>query len=275
MINKTSLKDVFNSNLGDNDLSKLLSSTDINELTSMHHIDDIDINLITPNPYQPRKTFDTEKLQELAQSIIEYGLITPILVNKTNTGYFLIAGERRWRASKIANIPTIKAVVCNLSEKAIEELALLENIQREDLNTIEEAKAYMSLMNKYNYTQDTLAKRIGKSREYVANLLRLLKLPEKIQEEIIEDNISAGHARALLSLKEKNKMVEMVDIIKKEKLNVRDTEKLVKNKESYQKSELEEILDCKVVLTKNKITFAFHNNDDLLNFINNIKKTSS
>ena len=151
---------------------------------------------IKVNPYQPRKHFDDDKLQELADSIKLHGVFTPILVKKAVQGYELITGERRWRATKLAGKTTIPAIVMDFNDQQMMEIALLENIQREDLNAIEEALGYEKLIKKIGYTQEELAKRIGKSREHVANLLRLLKLPESVQNYVVTKQLSMGHVRA-------------------------------------------------------------------------------
>lgn len=260
-LEKKDLSDIFTSNLDDKNLKEILSKADVNELASIHKIVEINIDDIIPNPYQPRKTFDENSLKELAESIAVHGLITPILVKRTNNGYHIIAGERRWRATKLNNSKTIKAVICNLSDKAVEEIALLENIQRENLNILEEADAYSKLIEKYNYTQKQLAQRIGKSREHVANTMRLLKLPEQIKEKMVEGQLSAGHARAIMSLEDEYKMNQAADNIISNMLNVRDTENLVKKIKDRKKDgildekarELENILHLKISVSKNKL----------------------
>jgi len=281
-LEKKELSDIFTSNIDDNNLKKILSRTDVNELTSIHKIVEINVDDIVPNPYQPRKTFDEGSLKELADSISTHGLITPILVKRAdNSGYHIIAGERRWRAVRLNNSKTIKAVICNLSDKAVEEIALLENIQRENLNILEEAIAYSRLIEKYNYTQKELAQRIGKSREHVANTMRLLKLPDKIKEKIVDGKLSAGHARAIISIEDEDKMYAAADDIVSKKLNVRDTENLVKKiKENKQDGildekarEMEEMLHLKVSVSKNKL--IIHGDEkQLLQFIENIKNWS-
>lgn len=183
---------------------------------------------IKPNPYQPRKVFDDDKISELAESIKLHGVFTPIIVKKAIQGYELITGERRLRASKIAKKETIPAIIVEFDDQQMMEIALLENIQREDLNAIEEANAYEKLIKKLDYTQEELANRIGKSREHVANMLRLLRLPKNIQEYVITKDLSMGHVRALLSLPNKEIMVEVAKKAIKEKLSVRAIEQLVK-----------------------------------------------
>ena len=156
----------------------------------------IPVNEIRPNPYQPRKVFDDEALKELSSSIKQHGVFTPILVKKSIQGYDLIAGERRLRASKLAGLEDIPAIIVDFDDQEMMEIALLENIQREDLNVIEEAKAYEKLIQRLGYTQEQLAHRVGKSREHITNLLRLLKLPEDVQEYGVNKQVSMGHVRA-------------------------------------------------------------------------------
>lgn len=191
---------------------------------------DILVSEIKPNPYQPRKQFDETKLSELAESIATHGVFTPILVKPANKGYELIAGERRLRASKIAEIETIPAIIIDFDDQQMMEISLLENVQRENLNVIEEANGYQRLIKNLNYTQDKLAKRIGKSREHVANMLRLLKLPKKVQDMVTNNLLSMGHVRALLAIKDDKKIEEIAYLAIKDRLSVRAVEQLVKKK---------------------------------------------
>lgn len=167
------------------------------------------LSQIRPNPYQPRKVFDQTALEELAASIAEHGVFTPVLVKKSISGYELIAGERRLRASRLANQETIPAIIVDFDDQQMMEISLLENIQRENLNVIEEAKAYDQLIKSLHYTQEQLAARVGKSREHIANLLRLLKLPDEVSQMVVDKKLSMGHVRALLPLKEKSKMTRL------------------------------------------------------------------
>ncbi|MEG0519594.1 MAG: ParB/RepB/Spo0J family partition protein [Erysipelotrichaceae bacterium] len=189
---------------------------------------ELSVDEIKPNPYQPRKDFDDDRINELSDSIKLHGVFTPILVKRSVIGYELITGERRLRASKLAGKETIPAIVMDFDDQQMMEIALLENIQREDLNAIEEANAYEKLIKKLDYTQEELATRIGKSREHVANMLRLLKLPESIQKYVIHKDLSMGHVRALLSLSSDEEMIEIAKKAIKEKLSVRNVEQLVK-----------------------------------------------
>lgn len=189
---------------------------------------EININLIEPNPNQPRKKFDDDALQELADSIKEHGLIEPIVVQKTGERYVIVAGERRWRACRMAKLKKVPVVVREFNDKERFEIAIIENIQRQDLNAIEEAMAYQMLIDEYSLKQDEVAERVSKSRVAVTNSLRLLKLDKRVQELVVNDLISGGHARAILSIDDNNLQYEVATKIIDEKLSVRETEKLVK-----------------------------------------------
>ncbi len=189
----------------------------------------IPVEEIRANPYQPRKEFDQKALNELADSIKAHGIFTPLLVRKSSVlGYELITGERRLRAAKIAGLDTVPAISVDFTDEEMMEISILENVQREDLNPIEEATAYDSLIRNLGYTQEKLAERVGKSREYCANLMRLLKLPSSVQTMVIEKKLSNGHARALLSLKTEDEIEDAADEVIRKKLSVRETEKYVK-----------------------------------------------
>ncbi|WP_409272867.1 ParB/RepB/Spo0J family partition protein [Neobacillus sp. SCS-31] len=197
------------------------------DLESEESVQDIRIKDLRPNPYQPRKHFEPEAIEELKESIQEHGILQPLVVRKSIKGYEIVVGERRYRAAKLAGLETVPAVVRDLSEQQMMELAVLENLQREDLSPIEEAAAYQTLMEKLNLTQEEVAKRLGKSRPHVANHIRLLSLPKQIQELISKGTISMGHGRALLGLRQKAKLSLLVDKTVKESLNVRQLEKLI------------------------------------------------
>jgi ParB family chromosome partitioning protein len=185
---------------------------------------------IEPNPQQPRKIFDSEKLRDLSESIKVNGLLQPLLVSKPaeSEKYILIAGERRWRASKMAGLSTVPVVVKEVASDDMLRLALIENIQRHDLNIIEEAEAYASLINDYGLTQEECAKRVGKDRTTVTNALRILTLPKEILDDLLEDRLSMGHSRCLLALPDKKTILKARDIIIKKNLSVRQAEQLVK-----------------------------------------------
>ncbi len=188
---------------------------------------------IRPNPYQPRKVFDEAALQELASSIREHGIFQPVILKKSIQGYEIVAGERRCRAAKLAGLEDVPAIIVDFSDQQMMEIALLENIQREDLNAIEEAQAYATMMDKLQLTQAELAKRIGKSRTHITNTLRLLNLPEKIQQYVLSGELTMGHARPLITL-DKEKALQVAQRVITEKLSVRDVENIVKGLELQQ-----------------------------------------
>lgn len=189
---------------------------------------DLNIQDVSPNEDQPRKHFDKEKLRELADSIAKNGIIQPIIVTRSGNSYQIVAGERRWRAARLANIKTIPAIVKELSDVEILQQALIENLQRQDLNPIETSEALSRLMSDHNMTQEKLSEAVGMSRSAVANTLRLQNLPTKVKKYVISEELSQGHARALLALPEKKKQEEIADLIVKKGLSVRDCERLVK-----------------------------------------------
>lgn len=188
----------------------------------------VDIKKVEPNRKQPRKNFDEDALQELAESIKQFGILQPLLVEDKKSYYEIIAGERRWRAAKIAGIKEVPVIVKKLTELERVEIALIENIQREDLNPIEEAVAYKRLLNEFSLKQDEIAEKVSKSRTAVTNAMRLLKLGDKVQQMLIDDMLSTGHARALLAIEDHEEQFHVAQQIFDEKLSVRETEKLVK-----------------------------------------------
>ena len=187
------------------------------------------ITQIEPNREQPRKNFDEDALQELADSIKQFGLLQPILVQDRKTYYEIIAGERRWRAAKLAGLKEVPVIIRDYTAQEIVEISLIENIQREDLNPIEEAQAYKRLLTEFNLKQDEVAERVSKSRTAVTNSMRLLKLCDEVQQMIIDDMLSTGHARALISIEDPEEQYTIAQKVFDEKLSVRDVEKLVKN----------------------------------------------
>ena len=237
----------------------------------------IPVDEIRPNPYQPRKVFNDEALKELSSSIKQHGVFTPILVKKSIQGYDLIAGERRLRASKLAGLKDIPAIIVDFDDQVMLEIALLENIQREDLNVIEEAKAYEKLIQRLGYTQEQLAHRVGKSREHITNLLRLLKLPEDVQEYVVSKQLSMGHVRALLGLKTEANMRKVAKQAIDQGLSVRKVEQIVKdtnNKKTIEKpkediyvkaakEKLQEFFQTSVSISKNAISIHYENKEDL------------
>ena len=187
-------------------------------------IHDIELDRIVPNEYQPRKFFDDQKLKELAASIKEQGVIQPIIVHRAGSGYELIAGERRWRASRLAGLKTIPALVKEATKRELLEMALIENIQREDLNPLEAAEAYKRLQDEFHLTQEELAKRVGKERSTVTNFLRILSLSKEIKHDLAAGNLSMGHAKALLSLERVRDQAQAAALIVKKGLSVREAE---------------------------------------------------
>ncbi len=188
----------------------------------------VSISKVEPNKEQPRKNFDEDALLELSESIRQFGVLQPLLVQDKKDYYEIIAGERRWRAAKLAGLKQVPIIVKDLTEQEVVEIALIENIQRENLNPIEEAVAYKRLLNEFNMKQDEIAERVSKSRTAVTNSMRLLKLNEKVQQMVIDDMISTGHARALLAISDEEKQYNLAQKIFDEKLSVREVEKMVK-----------------------------------------------
>ena len=196
----------------------------------------MDINKVEPNREQPRKNFDEDALLELSESIKQFGVIQPLIVQDRKTYYEIIAGERRWRAAKMAGLKEVPVIIKNYSEQEIMEISLIENIQREDLNPIEEALAYKKLLTEFHLKQDEVAERVSKSRTAVTNAMRLLKLNDKVQQMVIDEMLTTGHARALLAIDDQEKQYTAAQQIFDQKLSVRDTEKLVKSLQNEKKN---------------------------------------
>lgn len=261
------------------DVSKVLEDIQNGDVkTEKQEQTKINIDQIRPNPYQPRKVFDDTALQELSQSIKQHGVFTPILVKKSIQGYDLIAGERRLRASKLAGMSDIPAIIVDLNDQEMMEIALLENIQRENLNGIEEAKAYEQLIQRLNYTQEQLANRVGKSREHITNTLRLLKLPEDVQEYVVQKKLSMGHVRALIGLKDENMIRKIAKQAIDQGLSVRKIEQLVKDLQHKKepekqveenifikeaKNKLEEYFQTSVKVSERSISIHYENEEDM------------
>ena len=247
----------------------------------------VKLSKVEPNREQPRKNFDEDSLQELAESLKQFGMLQPILVQNRGDYYEIIAGERRWRAAKIAGLKEVPVIVRELTDQEIVEISLIENIQREDLNPIEEAQAYKRLLTEFHLKQDEVAERVSKSRTAVTNSMRLLKLCDEVQKMVVDDMISTGHARALISIEDPEEQYLIAQKIFDEKLSVRDVEKLVKNLNKpakvkktnpvdkgleavYQDIEenLKQKLSTKVAITSKgngagKIEIEFYSHDDL------------
>jgi ParB family chromosome partitioning protein len=278
-----SLIPMGNSNINNNSAGKT-------EATNEEHSETlVKITKVEPNREQPRKNFDEDALQELADSIKQFGLIQPILVQKKQDYYEIIAGERRWRAAKIAGLKEIPVIIKNYTSQEVVEISLIENIQREDLNPIEEAQAYKRLLEEFKLKQDEVAERVSKSRTAVTNSMRLLKLTEPVQQMIVDGMLSTGHARALIPIEDPEQQLALAQKIFDEKLSVREVEKIVKNilkpaeetvkKEDKQEAlqviyrdlenKLKERLSRKVAISSKgksgagKIEIEFYSNDDL------------
>lgn len=270
------LEQLFNTeNMDLNSMEKQIYDT-----TPKEEIVELKLDELRVNPYQPRKKFDDEALNELALSIKEHGVFQPIIVKKSIKGYEIIAGERRCRASRIAGKETIPAIIRNFTDEQMMEIALLENLQRENLSAIEEAVAYKSMLEKLNLTQDELAKKVGKSRSHITNILGLLRLPNEVQQMVIRNEITMGHARAISKLDSQNEMINLANQIVNEKLPVREVEKISQKEEVHKRVEqkrktestneykyvedmLRDKLDTKVKIKDNKIEICFNNVNDL------------
>lgn len=207
------------------------------------------INMVEPNRDQPRKKFEEDALLELADSIKQFGVLQPLLVRKRKDYYEIIAGERRWRAAKMAGVKEVPVIIKDYTEQEIVEIGLIENIQRENLNPIEEAMAFKKLLEEFNLKQDEVAERVSKSRTVVTNSMRLLKLDERVQEMIVDDMISTGHARALLAIDDKEQQYDLANKIFDEKLSVRETEKLVKEIKNPKKPKMKKKVENEFVYT--------------------------
>ncbi|MDF2947393.1 MAG: chromosome partitioning protein ParB [Bacillales bacterium] len=248
-------------------------------------VQEIFINELRPNPYQPRKTFDENAIDELRISIEKHGILQPIIARKSIRGYEIVVGERRFRAAKLAGLEKVPVVVRSLSDEQMMEHGLLENLQREDLNPIEEAQAYQTLMKKLDITQDELSKRVGKSRSHIANHVRLLILPQKVLTGLVDGKITMGHGRTILGLKDKKYIEPVYDKIVRENLNVRQVEQLVndlntnvpretkkpkieksffiKEQENTLREKFGTLVNIKSSKDKGKIEIEFYSDDDL------------
>ncbi len=253
----------------------------------------VKLSQVEPNKSQPRKNFNEDSLIELSESIKQFGVIQPLIVQKKDDYYEIIAGERRWRAAKLAGLKEIPVIIREYSDEERMEVALIENLQREDLNPVEEALAYKSLIKEYNLKQDEIAEKVSKSRTAVTNSMRLLNLPEEVQNMIVDEMISSGHGRALLSIEDEKIQINIANKIFEEKLSVRETEKLVKalnnpkekkEKEEYTDSfiyekfenDFKEILGSNVSIKrksrdKGKIEIDYYSNEDLERIMDLIK----
>ena len=256
-----------------------IEETIVDEAKKNNEIVELNLSDLRPNPYQPRKKFDDEALNELAASIKENGVFQPIIVKKTVKGYDIVAGERRFRASKKAGKTTIPAIVKEFTDEEMMNISLLENLQREDLTAIEEANAYKAMLDSLDITQDELANKVGKSRSHITNTLGLLKLPKSVQDLVLYNKISMGHARVLSKLEDTGKVEDLAEKVVKDDLSVRELEELTKDKDlkrvfpinrteknsEYKEVEkmLKEKLGTKVKISNNKMTISFSTVQDL------------
>ena len=278
MASKKKLGRGLNEIFGD-DIDKFLDDVSNGDSSVKGSGQKLPIKQIRANPYQPRKEFDDAGLKELADSIKENGVFQPILVRKSISGYELVAGERRLRASKLAGQKDIPAIIVDFNDTQMMEISLLENIQRKDLTAMEKAEAYDSLIKKLGYTQEELAKRVSKSRSEITNMLRLLKLPKEVQELVNKGKLSYGQARTLLSLDDENKMIELAEEAMNDNLSVREMEKIVKASGKKKpkpvklkltnpyledvRNQLQRQLSTKVDITNKSITIRYNDVDDL------------
>ncbi|MDM5967994.1 ParB/RepB/Spo0J family partition protein [Staphylococcus aureus] len=263
--------------------------------TKDEQIKQIDISDIKPNPYQPRKTFDENHLNDLADSIKQYGILQPIVLRKTVQGYYIVVGERRFRASKIAGLKYVSAIIKDLTDEDMMELAVIENLQREDLNAIEEAESYQRLMTDLKITQQEVAKRLSKSRPYIANMLRLLHLPKKIADMVKDGRLTSAHGRTLLAIKEEQQMLRLAKRVVKEKWSVRYLEnhvnelknvssksetdkvditkpKFIKQQERQLREQYGTKVDISIKKSVGKISFEFDSQDDFVRIIEQLNR---
>lgn len=263
--------------------------------TKDEQIKQIDISDIKPNPYQPRKTFDENHLNDLADSIKQYGILQPIVLRKTVQGYYIVVGERRFRASKIAGLKYVSAIIKDLTDEDMMELAVIENLQREDLNAIEEAESYERLMTDLKITQQEVAKRLSKSRPYIANMLRLLHLPKKIADMVKDGRLTSAHGRTLLAIKDEQQMLRLAKRVVKEKWSVRYLEnhvnelknvssksetdkvditkpKFIKQQERQLREQYGTKVDISIKKSVGKISFEFDSQEDFLRIIEQLNR---
>ncbi|HCZ1099576.1 TPA: ParB/RepB/Spo0J family partition protein [Staphylococcus aureus] len=263
--------------------------------TKDEQIKQIDISDIKPNPYQPRKTFDENHLNDLADSIKQYGILQPIVLRKTVQGYYIVVGERRFRASKIAGLKYVSAIIKDLTDEDMMELAVIENLQREDLNAIEEAESYQRLMTDLKITQQEVAKRLSKSRPYIANMLRLLHLPKKIADMVKDGRLTSAHGRTLLVIKDEQQMLRLAKRVVKEKWSVRYLEnhvnelknvssksetdkvditkpKFIKQQERQLREQYGTKVDISIKKSVGKISFEFDSQEDFVRIIEQLNR---
>ncbi|VEU79641.1 ParB/RepB/Spo0J family partition protein [Haploplasma axanthum] len=270
-------------------LKDLIEEHNIDKVLDGEVILEIKLNDIKANPFQPRKVFDEDRINELALSIKEHGVFQPIIVKKTNEGYIIVSGERRFRASKKVGLELIPAVVRNYSDTKIAEISLVENLQREDLTPIEEANAYKKIIDGLGITQLELSNKVGKSRSHITNIIGLLKLPQSVQDMLLEKKLTMGHARTLSKLKDEKKIIELANKIIKENLSVRDIEEISEDEVKKQVNEkknsarkvfkeeknlLKKYYGAKVSIKNNKIVFKIDDEEQLKSVLEQLIKNA-
>lgn len=266
----------------------LIKEHSIDKVLDTETIYEIELDKIEANPNQPRKYFDDELIKELSNSIKEHGVFQPIILKKTEDKYIIVSGERRYKAAIQAELKKIPAVIRNYTDAKIAEISLVENLQREDLSPIEEANAYDLIIKNYNLTQNELAKRVGKSRSHITNILGLLRLPEVIKEMLLNKKISMGHARVISKLETEEEMIELANEIIESKLNVRETEKISSDKKTNVKEEktnfnklykvernmIAKYYNSKVSINNNRVTFKVENEEEIKSLIEELMKNA-
>jgi len=266
----------------------LIKEHSIDKVLDTETIYEIELDKIEANPNQPRKYFDDELIKELSNSIKEHGVFQPIILKKTEDKYIIVSGERRYKAAIQAELKKIPAVIRNYTDAKIAEISLVENLQREDLSPIEEANAYDLIIKNYNLTQNELAKRVGKSRSHITNILGLLRLPEVIKEMLLNKKISMGHARVISKLETEEEMIELANEIIESKLNVRETEKISSDKKTNVKEEktnfnklykvernmIAKYYNSNVSINNNRVTFKVENEEEIKSLIEELMKNA-
>lgn len=265
----------------------LIKEHSVDKVLDSETIYEIELNKIKNNPNQPRKHFDDKLINELAESIKEHGVFQPIILKNDKENYIIVSGERRYRASMVAGLKKIPAVIRNYSDAKVAEISLVENLQREDLSAIEEANAYSLIIENYDITQNELAKRIGKSRSYVTNILGLLKLPKVIKEMLMNKQITMGHARVISKLETEEEMIKLANEIIDNKLNVRETEQISSNKNKdnikkvnynrkykVERNMISKYYNSKISFNNNKVTFKVENEEEMKNLIEELMKNA-
>lgn len=242
-----------------------IEETIIQQAVESQRIESLPIDTVTPNQDQPRKHFDKEKLEALSRSIEAHGVLQPIIVRSCKNGYEIVAGERRWRASKLARLKHVPALVLNADEEKYVEISLIENLQREDLNPIEESMAYRSLMDQYEYTQERVAEVVGKSRSYIANTLRLLALDDRVQQDIIAGKLTSGHGKCIAGLPKFEEQYQVAMLCKEKQLTVRELEEFLKKRHQKKRAKAPKDKDFYLKDVEQRFTEVFGTKVEILN----------